>query len=509
MSVTRRLRLDDIVASIPELGPTIPDGGYSWIVLCGVLLVQMTIPSILSMYGVILGYINESKDSDVDIWSEKIILAPIIFTAFWNLADPWTKMIVNMASTPRLVGIIGVILLAVGIIATGYLATGGVGAYLASSSAGAVMGIGASFVVLLSDYVLRKNFRKKLLLALTLRNIATSVGLILIPNITGLLLHKTDLKTGLLLMTLILVPAVLGTSTFRLPSPQRTLPYSLLLTEEDNELPIRISPDVPGSTQHAGGQHESENLEYDDAEERTQEGGLFSEGSNMYAYEELDEDVDLFENPAVHSDSPWKQQIRPLKNFRFWAAMMGSVGVKTSILFFWILLPVLSFGVTRSYSMYIPLCTMAGFGTLLPNLASYKVLKMTNHNRRIYFGLAAWLCAITLTGLTYVGNYTGIMILALLGGVSIGSLSSCQDLALYDVLGSQMMRSVNKGFSTIVGLSILIFSFIHDVNFCLNITSLLLYFGGVYWLSSPVLSFLKTRQYRSSHTSNRTSGDTT
>lgn len=54
-----------------------------------------------------------------------------------------------------------------------------------------------------------------------------------------------------------------------------------------------------------------------------------------------------------------------------------------------------------------------------------------------------------------------MMICAFLGGASIGSLSSCQDLALYDVLGSETVRSVYKGLSTIVGLSILIFCFIH------------------------------------------------
>lgn len=136
-------------------------------------------------------------------------------------------MIVSLAPVPSLVGLTGVILLAVGIIATGYLATGGVGAYLASSSAGAVMGIGASFVVLLSDYVLRKYFRKRLLLALTLRNLGTSFGLVLIPTITNLLLYKTELKVSLLLMTMVLLPTVLGILTFRLPSLRRTSPYRL------------------------------------------------------------------------------------------------------------------------------------------------------------------------------------------------------------------------------------------------------------------------------------------
>ncbi|XP_076229244.1 uncharacterized protein LOC116431507 isoform X1 [Nomia melanderi] len=504
MSMSQRLRLDEVVASFPELGPTVPDGGYSWIVLCGVCLVQMTIPSILSMYGIVLGYLSETKDTDLDLWNEEIIVTPILFTAFWNLADPWTRMIVSMSSTPRLVGIIGIILLAVGILATGYLATGGVGAYLANSSAGAVMGIGASFVVLLSDYILRKNFRKKLLLALTLKNVATSVGYIVIPNIINLLLHKTNLKVGLQLMTLVLLPTAIGALTFHLPSVQRASPYSLLLSEEDNELPIRISSDMVKTTQDSNGEHDSENLGYGDTEETTNE-GLFSEGNNMYAYQEPDDEVDLFVNPVHSSAGKWKHQLRPLKNMRFWLAIVGWVGMKACVLYFWILLPVLSSRVIKNTYVHASLCTIAGFGTLFTNVASYKVLKLTIHDRRIYFGLTAWLSGIILIGLTYTRRPILIMIWAFLGGIGIGSLTSCQDLALYDILGVEIMRSVNKGFSTIVGLCILIFSSIHSVNFCMNITSVLLFLGGLYWLALPVLNLMKAAGSRPSHVSNSTS----
>lgn len=130
-----------------------------------------------------------------------------------------------MASIPRLVGLIGVALLTTGVIASGYLATGGVGAYLAGLSAGAVMGIGASFVIVESETVLRRHFRVRLPLALTLKNIATSIGFILVPALTHFLLVETNLKTGLLLMTIAFVPTAVGTLTLRFPAPQRASPY--------------------------------------------------------------------------------------------------------------------------------------------------------------------------------------------------------------------------------------------------------------------------------------------
>lgn len=136
-------------------------------------------------------------------------------------------MITDLASVPRLVGLIGVILLSTGVIASGYLATGGVGAYLASLSAGAVMGIGASFVIVESETVLRKHFRVKLPLVLMLKNIAVSVGLTIVPVLTYCLLAATNLKTGLMLMTVAFFPTAIGTLTLRSPppSPQRASPY--------------------------------------------------------------------------------------------------------------------------------------------------------------------------------------------------------------------------------------------------------------------------------------------
>lgn len=43
MSLVARLRLDEVITSLPELGPTLPDGGYSWIVLVGVMAIQVPV----------------------------------------------------------------------------------------------------------------------------------------------------------------------------------------------------------------------------------------------------------------------------------------------------------------------------------------------------------------------------------------------------------------------------------------------------------------------------------
>lgn len=97
------------------------------------------------------------------------------------LLDSWKRIIVSIASVPCLAGLKGVILLVIGIIATGYLAT--------------------SFDILWSNYIWRKHFSKKFLIPLTIRNVGLSFSLELDPNVAYLLLHEARLKTGLQLRT--------------------------------------------------------------------------------------------------------------------------------------------------------------------------------------------------------------------------------------------------------------------------------------------------------------------
>lgn len=47
----------------------------------------MTVPSVLSMYGIVLAHLVENnRKFDFDVWSEKIIVTPILMTACCCLA---------------------------------------------------------------------------------------------------------------------------------------------------------------------------------------------------------------------------------------------------------------------------------------------------------------------------------------------------------------------------------------------------------------------------------------
>jgi hypothetical protein len=40
--IRQRLMLDNVIGSQPELGPAPPDGGYGWVILFGVIIIQVS-----------------------------------------------------------------------------------------------------------------------------------------------------------------------------------------------------------------------------------------------------------------------------------------------------------------------------------------------------------------------------------------------------------------------------------------------------------------------------------
>nr|XP_050846162.1 monocarboxylate transporter 5-like isoform X1 [Vespula vulgaris] len=491
MSVLKHLYLDDIITSFPELGPTVQDGGYSWIILIGVFLIQMTIPSILSVYGIVLGYLTENKTGEFDLWDQKIILTPMLFIAFWSLADPWSKMIVDLSSVPRIIGLIGIALISIGVLASGYLATGGVGAYLASLSAGAVMGIGASFVLIQSQECLQKYFRIKLSVAFTIRNIALSLGYIIVPSLTHFLLMQVHLKIALLLITIIFIPTILGVALLRQPMSPKPSRYNLLLTtEDDSEVSAKYLSNVNMGVEST----ENNNLENSSCE-RTEQiedtNSSFAGNNEIYTYEDSEEDI--FVNSTIKSNNKWKNQIQIFLYFRFWTIILTWVGIKSFTLFFWILLPYMFITKISSSQDYVTISIIAGFGTLLPNSITFLILQAAPQNRRLLFGIACWLGCSILVVLTYTTEYYVFMACALLGGICIGGLSVCQDSILCDIFGPRFIHQFHKVFSTVVGISLLSLCFVRNAILCFHLVALLLLLSGCYWIWLPILNIVKQR----------------
>lgn len=319
--------------------------------------------------------------------------------------DPWARIIINLASVPRLIGLVGVSLLSIGVLASGYLATGGVGAYLAGLSAGAVMGIGASLVLVQSENVLQRHFRARLRLALTLQSLALTAGFVLAPGFALALLSESGLHMGLLMMACIFTPTALGTMALRSPRLRsNSSPYSLLLSEEDNELSSQMAADVVREAQRAETSSvDSADATYEVAEDAmTGEDppALFDQGNNAFNYQDPEDDLDLFVAPGLRSTSfTWNQEFQVFRSLKFWLGTVACLGAKVGALFLWILLP--SLAVTRiedaDLSDGVTLSIVAGIGTLVPNTAAHW-RPSTARWRSLSFGGSSWLGALVLLG---------------------------------------------------------------------------------------------------------------
>ncbi|XP_044011958.1 uncharacterized protein LOC122854970 isoform X5 [Aphidius gifuensis] len=442
----------------PELGPTLPDGNaYSWIVLVGTIAIEMTVPCLCAMYGVILGFLSIDSPTPLDLWKEDIMRTPILFTAFLNLADLWTRLIVNLATIPSLVGLIGVFLLTIGVLASGYLTTGGQAVYLASVSAGAIMGIGFIFA----------------------------------------LLSRFDLQIGLLLMSCIFIPTALGTLVLRYPTiKSSTSLYTLLISEEEKVFHSRANPDITNVAKARENNFKASAVTNENSNSQNYS-DLFREGSDTYSYQDFDDIEEHFSISSFNSGNllyKWNENLVVTRSNKFWMITISWLGSRLAALFIWILLPSLAIIQLPSASITegVALVMATGFGTLIPNTTSYWKPK-TARWRSFLFGGSSWLGSFVLLSLTAAQSIYVFIFLAFAGGISIAGTSVYLESTLFDALGCQHTNTARNIISTIVGLCMLTFLFIPDPSYCIKLISALQFIGGSYWILIPLLGIIQAR----------------
>lgn len=119
------LHLDRVVASQPEIGPTPPDGGYGWLIVASGVMYNITVPALLSLYGlIILKAIREDghdpKDSTMRIWDVDIALVPVMIVVIRLLLESWCRAIVKIFHMPRFMALAGLCLTVAGVLLSSY-----------------------------------------------------------------------------------------------------------------------------------------------------------------------------------------------------------------------------------------------------------------------------------------------------------------------------------------------------------------------------------------------------
>lgn len=496
MSRNGRLYLDKVISSVPELGPSVTTDGTALIVLIGVIVIEMTVPCLSAMYGVILGFVSINSPTVLDLWNEDIVKTPILFTAFLSLADPWTRLIVKLATIPSLVSFIGVSLLSIGVLASGYLTTGGQAVYLASISAGAVMGMGGSFILIQTDSVLQQNFKNHLSLALTFKEVSTSLGYIFAPGFIFVLLSQFNLQIGLLLMSCFFIPTALGTSLLRYPAMKSsTSLYTLLVSKEDNESHSQPNPDITNFEVRENNFEVSPMPNEDSMSQNCND--LFREGSDAYSYQDFDdieEHYSTFSVSGINLLYKWNENLLIMRSTEFMMATITWLGSRLAAMFIWILFPSLMIIQLPSASITegVALVMSVGFGTLIPN-ATFYWKPRTARWRSFWFGGSSWLGSFVLLSLVIAQSIYVFMFLAFAGGISIAGTSIYLESALMDTLGCPRANIARNIISTLIGLCMLSFLFIPDPFYCIKLISALQFIGGSYWIFIPLLGSFQAR----------------
>lgn len=118
------LHLDRVVASHPEIGPTPPDGGYGWLIVTSAVIYNITVPSLLSLYGlIILKAIREEghePDMYMKIWDIDIVMVPVMMVIMRLQLESWCRAMVKIFHMPRFMALSGLCLTVAGILLSSY-----------------------------------------------------------------------------------------------------------------------------------------------------------------------------------------------------------------------------------------------------------------------------------------------------------------------------------------------------------------------------------------------------
>jgi hypothetical protein len=121
---TEDLYLDSVVASQPEIGPSPPDGGYGWLIVFSAALYHVTVPSLLSLYGLVILTALKQEDHEenelLKIWDMDIALVPVIMVVIRLLLESWCRAVVKTFHMPRFMALAGLCLTVAGVLLSSF-----------------------------------------------------------------------------------------------------------------------------------------------------------------------------------------------------------------------------------------------------------------------------------------------------------------------------------------------------------------------------------------------------
>ncbi|GLV44693.1 hermes [Carabus blaptoides fortunei] len=496
--LNRSLRIDTVVASQPELGPSVPDGGYGWIILIASLILQVLIPSIITSYGIFMLYTRIELSSITDeprLWDIALLPAPIVFVAFRTLSDPWSKTIVTTSTWPRL-----------------WLAMRESIHTIIYMLAGSLTGFGSSLALTQCETLIAQYFRLKLTTVTNLLTCGYALGYILVPIVLGfVLLHKGILRT-LLIYQAILMQCALVVLVFKKPEYLKATRrrYELLqnASEDDEMIFAKDEPDLEqqninlpstnevtsntnsladsqtrstllqdsfarGNVHRSSGRSGSELDVPDPLYNDTQANTLYTFDNNITS---AANDDDIFPAPRTEHivATHWLEELGFLKKLSFYKTLFLLVSEKYSLLVFWLLFPTYLY--TDMTHLKVQQTTFLvgamGLGSLFIALFA-PFLPVATGNRQT---VASLFCLLSSSGyfiLSDAGTEGWLLCGALLITISITALHVLYPAIIKQILGLDADKAHTLLY-TLTGISLL-FLLVQDASYrnCFRVMALL------------------------------------
>ncbi|CAH2005603.1 unnamed protein product [Acanthoscelides obtectus] len=236
------LAIDGVLTTQPELGPSVPDGGYGWIVFLATLFFQTLIPSLAVSFGMFLAFSrlpNLSKeDSNPKLWDDRLLYTPLLFIATWTFVDPASRILISTSRWPRLVSVAGTCLTCAGLLFL-WMGMAEYGESSLYTLAGLLSGGGASILISQCEILLAQYFKSKHTILAYITQAVTALGFIAAPIVIGHHILNSSILNVLLWYQAIILQGLVCSLTFKKPaylkSKYRANRYNYVTANPDDE----------------------------------------------------------------------------------------------------------------------------------------------------------------------------------------------------------------------------------------------------------------------------------
>ncbi|XP_057669523.1 uncharacterized protein LOC130901885 isoform X1 [Diorhabda carinulata] len=237
-----QLVIDRVVSTQPELGPTIPDGGYGWLVFSSSLFFQAVIPSLTVSLGIFLAFSRlpglSKNDSSPKLWDDTFMYTPILFISSWTIFDPTSRYLISNSTWPRLVATAGTCLTCAGLLFL-WMGLAEYTGIILFPLAGIVCGIGASIQTAQCEILLAQYFRMKHAILANICQAVAALGFVVAPIAIGHNVLNTNLLYVIMWYQAIILQGLIFNLVFRKPaylkSKQRDAYKYIAPNPEDEE----------------------------------------------------------------------------------------------------------------------------------------------------------------------------------------------------------------------------------------------------------------------------------